>query len=65
MTNRRTTAPLELFGLHQLVGEEERAMQDTVRVGHRLRRQRLSIFAARCEKASVPPLDIRRSEFLH
>jgi len=31
MTNRRTTAPLELFGLHQLVGEEERAMQDTVR----------------------------------
>ena len=31
MTNQRTTAPLELFGLQGLVGEEERAMQSTVR----------------------------------
>jgi glutaryl-CoA dehydrogenase len=31
MTHQRTTAPLELFGLQGLVGEEERAIQTTVR----------------------------------
>ena len=31
MANQRTTAPLDLFGLQGLVGEEERAMQSTVR----------------------------------